>query len=894
LEFSIRSPKGWRLRAKLLVAFGALTLITGVFVYFFVPPYVEGRIRDSIQWRAERMGFNPTIGPVDFSLSGDVRIAGLRLDSQGSDGFAMALGNLEVESGNMSLLWRHATLDRITLERVQVNLPSVDAARKWLNRGAPSGPANTVVEAAPRSLNFAGFDIHLVPAPYVDLKGMDVTMPGAQLSGCRGFVKDVGMTTNTAHLKSNILCDFATEDRQGKVEVLAERDPDKAEWDMVVKIEPPVVLRMGERSVKVGGLHRKADGSIEVVQVGFGAAGLDGDAGRLLLGFKEGVDPISFVRGMLKGEIELKDGIESLNTLTLEDVELRGRGDGDLSGRIRSKLEGWLPKVFKEFPSTLPDAEDSLEEEARRASKDPAIKTFIIDAFISLEEKLQSFLKQQVSLERSLPVQCVVVRRARIIDNPTVQNAQDVLHHVDGEVCRKDGTLQIDISFRTPTTGREKNRIALRIDPTTPAVMGEVSIQKVPLVPYRTFLPSWVTSGDRGALRDVSVLLTANGETQSARLEGKLTLKDVALVAPAISEMPVHFQNLGLGATFDFDAVAGRLDVRQGLFDLGPKPVHWSMSIQDVPANPQFKFEGNLGLVSAQRMFEAIPEAMVSTIQGARFKGKVGASLILSFQSNELSHLRLRFEPIEKRFKIVSLGKQVDVEMLKHPLVHRLESPTGRVEVFVDPKNPYFIPYSRLPKALVGAITTTEDGSFFEHEGFARFAIRRSLIRNLEKGSFVRGASTVSQQTVKNLFLSHEKTIARKIQESIITHQMERTLTKERILELYFNIIEWGPDIYGLGHATEHYFGRSVEELGLADVLFLVSLIPSPRTYYSEFERGRISRKWRRRLDFFGRTMVKRGKLSKAAYDEAKPMDPVFKSRDIIDTLPPAKILSPN
>ena len=894
MEFSIRSPKEWRLRTKLLVAFGTMSLIGVLFAYFLVPPYLEGRIRDSIQWRAERLGFVPVIGPVDFDWSGDVRIAGLRLDSQGTDGFAMALGNLEVEAGDVSLLSRRASLERITLEKVQVNLPSVEAARLWLDRGAPSGPADAAVARAPRNLNFAGFDMHLVPAPYVDLKSMDVAMPGAQLSNCSGYVKDVAMTTVASHLKSNLLCDFVTEERQGKIEVLAERDPDKSEWDMQVKIEPPMILTVGTRTVKVGGLHRKADGSIEVVQVGFGAVGLDGDAGRFLLGFKKDVDPINFVRGVLKGEIEPKEGVQQINTLTLEDVELRGRGEGDLSGRIRSKLEGWLPTVFQQFPSALPDHEDDLEPTRAKDNKDPAIKNFMIGAFSRLEGRLQSFLKQQISLEQSLPVQCVVVRRARIIDGPKVEGVQDILHHVDGEVCRKDGTLQIDISFRTPTTGREKNRIALSIDPTTPAVMGEANIEKVPLVPYRTFLPSWITSGKRGALKDVSVLLTANGQTQSARLEGNLTLKDTALVAPAISEMPVHFQNLGLGATFDFDAKAGRLDVRQGIFDLGPQPVHWSMSIRDVPDNPRLDFEGNLGLVSAQRMFDAVPEAMVSTIRDAKLNGKVGGALVLNFQSNNLKLLRLRFEPIEKNFEIVNLGEQVDVDMLLQPLVHRLETPTGLVQVMVDPKNPYFIPYDRLPKTLIGAITTTEDGSFFDHKGFARFAIRRSLIRNLEKGSFVRGGSTVSQQTVKNLFLSHEKTIARKIQESIITHQMEQTLTKERILELYFNIIEWGPDIYGLGHAAQHYFGRPVEELALDDVLFLVSLIPSPRTYYKEFERGRVSRKWRKRLDYFARTMVKRGKLSQAAYDEAKPIDPVFKSRDIIDTLPPPTVLAPN
>ena len=177
------------------------------------------------------------------------------------------------------------------------------------------------------------------------------------------------------------------------------------------------------------------------------------------------------------------------------------------------------------------------------------------------------------------------------------------------------------------------------------------------------------------------------------------------------------------------------------------------------------------------------------------------------------------------------------------------------------------------------AITTTEDGSFFRHNGFSQYAIRQSIITNLKKGGFYRGASTVSQQLVKNLFLSRAKTISRKMQEMFITWRLEKILTKTRIMELYLNVIELGPGIYGIKHAARHYFDKHPRDLDLLECVFIASLIPSPNRYYKQFARGEVTPGWRRYLRTLIGVMRQRNKITQEEYARAAPYSPVFRGQ---------------
>ena len=139
-----------------------------------------------------------------------------------------------------------------------------------------------------------------------------------------------------------------------------------------------------------------------------------------------------------------------------------------------------------------------------------------------------------------------------------------------------------------------------------------------------------------------------------------------------------------------------------------------------------------------------------------------------------------------------------------------------------------WIPLSRIPKHVVDAIIVAEDGTFYSHGGIDWFEVRESVQKNIDKRRFARGASTITQQLAKNLYLSTSKDPVRKLKEVIITLLLEHYLSKGRILEVYLNVIEWGRGTFGIEAAAQRYFGKSAANLTLDEGLRLAAVIPSP------------------------------------------------------------------
>ena len=124
----------------------------------------------------------------------------------------------------------------------------------------------------------------------------------------------------------------------------------------------------------------------------------------------------------------------------------------------------------------------------------------------------------------------------------------------------------------------------------------------------------------------------------------------------------------------------------------------------------------------------------------------------------------------------------------------------------------------------------------------------RASSTNIKARRFIRGASTITMQLAKNLFLSREKTLSRKLEELILADYLEQAFTKEEMMELYLNVIEFGPDLYGVGAAAQHYFGRRPNELNLAECLFLSSILPNPIAFHKVYEDGQLGEGWMRTI----------------------------------------------
>ena len=142
-----------------------------------------------------------------------------------------------------------------------------------------------------------------------------------------------------------------------------------------------------------------------------------------------------------------------------------------------------------------------------------------------------------------------------------------------------------------------------------------------------------------------------------------------------------------------------------------------------------------------------------------------------------------------------------------------------------------WVPYEKISSHLKRAILVAEDDRFVDHEGFDWEGIQKAMDKNQKKGKIVAGGSTISQQLAKNLFLSGERSMLRKSEEALITLMMERILNKERILEIYLNVIEWGDGVFGVEAAARHYFGISAAQLSQEQAAKLAAMVPRPRFY---------------------------------------------------------------
>ena len=164
----------------------------------------------------------------------------------------------------------------------------------------------------------------------------------------------------------------------------------------------------------------------------------------------------------------------------------------------------------------------------------------------------------------------------------------------------------------------------------------------------------------------------------------------------------------------------------------------------------------------------------------------------------------------------------------------------GRTKFAIRQK---WIPYNQIAPALRRAVVVTEDAAFFDHDGIDLDEIKASLERNWEEGRFTRGASTITQQLAKNLYLSPTRNPVRKLRELFITRRLEASLTKRRILEIYLNVIEWGDGVFGCEAAARAYFGKSAADLSREEAALMAGAIINPRELHVDRPNKRLLRR---------------------------------------------------
>jgi penicillin-binding protein 1A len=189
---------------------------------------------------------------------------------------------------------------------------------------------------------------------------------------------------------------------------------------------------------------------------------------------------------------------------------------------------------------------------------------------------------------------------------------------------------------------------------------------------------------------------------------------------------------------------------------------------------------------------------------------------------------------------VIALSNLPDVSVLKRyrpaAAAEVLDKDGNILAEYYDRKFRVWVPISSLPDIVIQAVVTAEDDTFFEHKGVNYKATWDALVLDVQKRRFARGGSTITQQMIKNVLLSKEKTITRKLREYVLAWKAEEILSKRKILEIYLNEVEWGDNIYGIEAASRYYLDKHASDLTAGEAALLAGMLPNPR-YYNPFKR---------------------------------------------------------
>lgn len=277
------------------------------------------------------------------------------------------------------------------------------------------------------------------------------------------------------------------------------------------------------------------------------------------------------------------------------------------------------------------------------------------------------------------------------------------------------------------------------------------------------------------------------------------------------------------------------------------------------------KVSSSIDSLNSKELFESIPGYLFPTLEGIKVSGfaKYRFNLDIDFNEVDSLHFSSKLTPLD--FKIESFGR-IDFTKLNDSITHKIliNDSTSKL-IILHKDQPYFRSLENISPHLINAVIVSEDGGFFSHKGFDASGFSYALAQNIKSRQLTRGGSTITMQLVKNLYLNRSKTIARKAEESIIVWLIEtqKLLEKERILEIYLNIIEWGPNIYGITEASEFYFNKEPHLLKLNEAIFLASIIPRPNQFFKSFDNeGNLREYYEKYYKFVSETMLERNFIS--------------------------------
>ncbi|MFO0750935.1 MAG: biosynthetic peptidoglycan transglycosylase [Myxococcota bacterium] len=878
----------------------------GVFVG--LAPMVERAALKALRKVEARFGVQISAGHVDWTWGGDVTVSDLRVTSEGETLMRAPHVSLSLDVSPWERRVRavaiHVDQPTFQLRRDADGKTNVDRVLAGLRGGQAEkglGAGSGVsIDPTPPAVAMEHATIEVVAALPKLPFGLTIPERMALRDGTITLTSLPDATAEEPHLEASARFADTTLDPGFGLELGATVSKTRGPERLAVSFSRPVRFMLGRRVVGFGGLawspaakDGKDQGSFEVSSLqlsvpidvaGGGANGVVAAAAtceRLTLA----PEPLSLLRRAgeaptLAKLVKAVDAIEVTRPIMKIDLDPAGHHSfEDLFPRAESAPGSIIRAPSEPEPSLSRAAtEASVAASDRLLAATGAAKSETLAARVAAKVEALARLSERVVPRAAAALDKLFLKSLGVTGGEVLLDLGGSSLDVTGLELRAtvvDGQKHLGASFdaeeglKVALTGHLMSDGALKVD---------THLERVPVARVPAALLDTLHLGKEGTLTLVDLHFAGPANGQRWDLSGEVAVEDLVFHHPSVARDPLRDLDLGWKGRVSFDGAAGRITVADTRVTSKQVGAALDVDIAEGRTVPRVHVALDLPETPLQSVIDAIPAAMMPLLEGLRVDGTLRWPLSIDLDLAKPGDIQVHSDPVLSGFGVISMGRHVDFNELRGTHSYRIRLGDGTPgERLVGPYTGSWVPLESITPYLPAALTTTEDGTFYSNDGVSTMAMKESLSTNLDRGAFVRGASTITQQLVKNLYLGGEKTLSRKLQELFIAWQMTKTLSKGEIMALYLNAIEFGPGIYGIGDAAWYYFGKRAGDLTLTEAIYLASIVPGPRRYHYFFEEGKITERWRSYLIALLKVMLERQKITPDELEAAAPYEVRFR-----------------
>lgn len=488
-----------------------------------------------------------------------------------------------------------------------------------------------------------------------------------------------------------------------------------------------------------------------------------------------------------------------------------------------------LPTVPPSARSQVANADEGDEEDREESGLDQQLEKDslrvqrLLDAITFIREKLQPKIPQSAKVEKFW----ITYKRGdeRLHVGPSLLSVEKK----DGltvKVIPKGNTKGTPLTLSLSVHPKDHAEAAISLD----LKGGPVSLATLGIAEDAFGLNGVEHTMVSGS---ISAKLDQSASTVSGA--GEAFVDGLALDSPKLSDSLVTFPKLAISGKGRMHVDGTLIHVEEASLRMGETSFRGALSMEGGEDFVVLEARASAPLVSCQALLDSAPRGILGAAERMKFDGTFSLDFGVEADTRKLGDMKVRWD-FKNGCRVTAVPSELDPEQFR-TLFRREVIGAGNfpMELEFGPFSTNWVPWEEVSPYVEKALLVTEDGRFFRHDGFDDRAIESAIRDNVKTGKFVRGASTISMQLAKNLYLSRKKTLARKFQEAALTSLLEQNFEKRQLLELYVNVVEFGPGIYGIRQAAQHYFATTPARLTPAQSFFLASILPAPtRNYFEE------------------------------------------------------------